>query len=199
VEGWLQNTTIVGAHIEILPNKSPIVCAAWQQIIAPDNVSYIGAGPLMISPKALKNLIRELNKLAMALKSKGAVGSFGPDFLITSAKEKNFDPDTAVLLELNARIPYTALPLEAIKHIKGKIGSGFCITHITVKKTITFVQIANALSEKGLLITKRGPHAKGVIPFNIGMLPWKTFNIMVLADTWEETKKILTKVNKMFS
>ena len=59
VEGWVNNTVSLCAHIEILPDKEPIVCSGWQQIIASDGISYIGAGPLRLSKNALKSFISE--------------------------------------------------------------------------------------------------------------------------------------------
>ncbi len=198
VEGWVKNTAVIGAHIEILKGKKPYICASWQQLIDADGVSYIGAGPLTISQAALVSLKTQLKKLGSALAKKGATGSFGPDFLITSTEEKILTPDSAVLIELNARTPYTAFPLEAIKHIKGNIGSSFYIAAIHTKKKITFSDIARRLSEKKLLITKRSPHATGIIPFNVGMLPWNSFNYIALADTWIQTQKIAQEMRALF-
>ena len=198
VEGWLTNCVSIGAHIELLPGKTPTICAAWQQVIDTDGISYMGAGPLTVSSQALQNLKNELQKLARVLAKKGAIGSYGPDFLITSEDNKYFKPDTAVLIELNARIPYTAFPLEAIKQVKGAVGSGFCSTRITLRKRTTFTDIAKILSEKRLLITKKDYHATGVIPFNVGMLPWKSFNVIAMGDTWEETQHIVQKTKYIF-
>jgi hypothetical protein len=190
VEGWMNNQASVGAHIEIVRGKKPVLCAAWQQIIDSDGVSYIGAGPLCISPKALRSLKQNLQILAETLKKYGAIGSFGPDFLITS--------DTAVLIELNTRAPYTAFPLEIIKNVKGTIGSGFYATHIHVHKKMPFSSVMAKLHNARLLITKKNPHATGVVPFDIGMLPWKSFTIAAMADTWKETQQVVQKTRSIF-
>ena len=171
VEGWLKSKASLCAHIEILEKRDPIICAAWQQVIDNDGKSYMGASPLMISSEALKSFIDQVNKLARVLKEKGAVGSYGPDFLVTSDLEKNIKPDTCVLVELNARVPYTALPLETIKQIKGKIGHGFSIQHVRITKPASFLDIKDILEREHLLVTKRGGSIKGVVPYNVGLLP----------------------------
>jgi len=198
VEGWIKSKTSLCAHIEILEGKDPIICAGWQQIIDSDGISYMGAVPLMISAKALKSFITQVNKLAKALKEKGAVGSYGPDFVITSEEEPNMEADTCVLIELNARIPYTAFPLEAIKQIKGKIGNGFCTQHIKLSRSISFSDIKGILERERLLITERDSSAKGVVPYNVGLLPWKIFDIVAIGDSWEEASWITDKVNNIF-
>lgn len=199
VEGWLKSKASLCAHIEILEGKEPIICAAWQQIIDNDGKSYMGASPLMISSEALKSLLVQVNKLARALKEKGAVGSYGPDFLVTSDQEKNIKPDVCVLLELNARVPYTAFPLETIMQIKGKVGHGFYAQHIKLSKPISFSDIKDILEKERLLITKRGSSLKGVVPYNVGLLPWKLFDIVAIGDFWEEALWITKKVNSIFS
>jgi hypothetical protein len=118
VEGWITSKASLCMHIEILEGQEPILCAGWQQVIAEDGISYMGAGPLFISDKALESFIRYSKALAFELKKEGAVGSFGPDFLVTADDETRIEPDSAVLIELNARVPYTAVPLEIIKEVR---------------------------------------------------------------------------------
>lgn len=198
VEGWLRHKTALCAHIEILESKEPIICAGWQQVMGDDGITYIGAGPLMISDKALRLFIEQSKKLARVLKEKGAIGSFAPDFLVVDRGEKKFAEDDVLLLELNARVPYTAFPLEIVKQIKGKIGTGFYSHHINLSKTIPFSEIKKILEQEGLLITKKDDRAKGVVPYNVGLLPYKLFDVVAMADTWEETKKIMEKVDALF-
>ena len=198
VEGWLKSKASLCAHIEIIKGKEPIICAAWEQIIDSDGISYVGAGPLQLSTIAFESFRTEVQKLATVLTKEGVEGSFGPDFLITSEEETNFGPDKAILIELNARAPVTAFPLELIKHVKGKIGSGFLSSHIKLKKPAKFIDIKEILEDKNLLILKKDDKNTGVIPFNIGMLPWKTFDVVVMADSWEETKHIMLKVKSIF-
>lgn len=199
VEGWIKSKASLCAHIEILKNKEPIICSAWQQIMDTDGISYMGAGPLMLSPKALRSFISGVKKLANALKNSGAIGSFGPDFLITSEKEGNHDEDTCLMIELNARIPMTAIPLEIILQIKGKVGEGFLTQHISLSSEKTFTEIATTLSKNELLITEKSPNAKGVVPYNTGMLAWKKFDVVAMADSFNEAKTIMEKVKKLFS
>lgn len=198
VEGWIKNKASLCAQIEIPAQGDPVVCAGWQQILEADGISYMGAGPLRLSKKALKSFIRESNKLAWALKKRGAVGCFGPDFLIVSEEEKNMEADTCVLIELNARAPVTSLPLEAVLHIRGYIGEGFCSTHIKLSKVATFKEIAQVLDDNSLLIKSSGKDAKGVVVFNPGMIPYKMFDIIAMAPTWEETEKIVKKTKNLF-
>lgn len=191
VEGWVKSNVSLCVHIEILDDKEPIICAAWQQIIHSDGISYMGAGPLKLSPKAMQSLNAQSNKLASALKAKGAVGSYGPDFLVT-------DDDTCLLIELNARVPYTVFPLEIIKQVKGKIGQGFLAKHIKLSKPITFTQLKEVLHKEKLLINRKDSKAKGVVPYNLGLLTWKLFDIAVMADSWEETLQITNKIDSLF-
>src|SRR5439155_1377290 len=80
VEGWLSGQVSLCAHIEILENNDPIVCAGWQQLIDHDGISYIGGGPLILSERAMNSFKNEVNKIARALKNKGATGTYAPDF-----------------------------------------------------------------------------------------------------------------------
>ena len=192
VEGWVQSNTSLCGHIEILDNHKPILCAGWQQLIAHDGISYIGSRSLQLSAKAFGSFYEQLETLANLLAENGAVGSFGPDFIVAD------DTDTALLIELNARVPYTAFPIELIKHIRGGLGEGFASTHVKTGKELSWKEIMTALSDKKLLITARDTNAVGVVPFNVGMLPWKTFDIAVMADTFEQTKKILDTVQTLF-
>lgn len=198
VEGWIKNKASLCTHIEIMEGKEPIICGGWQQVFDKDGISYIGAGPLMLSPKARESFIMQTKKLAQALAEKGAIGVFGPDFIIASEENKNIKQDTCLLIELNARVPVTAFSLELIKHIKGMIGNGFCSTYIKLSTPETFDEIINVLKKEKLLITKRDTNAKGVVPFNIGMLPWKKFAVVGMADSWEEAENIIDKTRQIF-
>lgn len=198
VEAWLKNTASLCAQIEIEKNKEPQIRAAWQQILDVDGVSYMGAGPLMLSEKALESFKTQLFKLAYALKKEGAVGSYGPDFLIIGEGEHELDPDTCVLLELNARIPVTAFPLEIIHQIKGEIGTGFYVTEIRLDKHYTVEDILNKLKEKKLLITEKNSHARGVVPYNMSILPWGHFYVVVMGKDWEDIQPLISQVKGLF-
>lgn len=198
VEGWLKSKVSLCAQIEILEAEEPVICAGWQQIIDKDGISYMGGGPLMLSKKAFDSFYGQVQKLAKILKQKGAIGSFGPDFLVTSEDETRIEPDTSVLIELNARVPYTAFPLEIIKQIKGKIGNGFLAKHMKVHKKTTFKQLEEILKKGNLLITKKDTQAKGVVPYNSGLLKWGMFDIVAMADSWEETLRIIQKMDDLF-
>jgi hypothetical protein len=199
VEGWVKSKSSLCVHIEILKGEEPIICSAWQQIIHSDGISYMGAGPLILSSKAMHSLNVQVNKLANALKAKGAVGSFGPDFFVIDKGEKSLEPDTCALIELNARVPYTAFGLEIIKQVKGKIGHGFLVRHIKLSKKLAFSSIHRLLRKENLLIMEKNNKAKGVVPYNIGLLPWKLFDIVVMADSWDETLQIAKRVERLFS
>lgn len=196
VEGWLKDSATPCAHIEILKDQDPIICAGWQQIVDTDGVSRIGAGPLMISKKAMETFLDAVKKLAWALKEKGAIGSFGPDFLITEGENGQIPADTAVLIELNARIPMTAIALEIILNVRGKIGSGFWAMHLKLKSRLTFTEIAKKLDSQGILIKKKDKGATGVVPFNVGLLSWKMIDLVAMADTWDEAQAIMRKAQK---
>lgn len=198
IEGWLKSKASLCAHIEILEDEEPIVCAGWQQIIDKDGISYMGGGPLMLSKKAFHSFYDQITKLAKILKNKGAIGSFGPDFIITDEDETRLKPDSSVLIELNARVPYTAFPLEIIKQIKGKIGNGFLAKHIKLSDRIDFKHLMDILLNEGLLITKKDTESKGIIPYNIGLLNWKMFDMVAMAGSWEETLQIVQKVDALF-
>lgn len=199
IEGWLKSKASVCAHIEMVEGQDPVICSAWNQLMDKDGITYVGAGPLSISDNALNSLNHQLKKLVQALQSKGAVGSYGPDFAITSNEEENFKPDTAVMLELNTRVPATAFPLEIVKQVKGEIGSGFLAQHIRLGKPAAFSEIAEILYSNGLLVTSKDNKATGVVPFNVGLLPWGVFDIAAMANSWEETQRVAEKVKALFS
>lgn len=198
VEGWLKSKVSLSAHVEILDGQEPIVCAGWQQIIDKDGITYMGAGPLMTSEKATESFSVAVGKIALNLKGKGAVGSYCPDFLIVADDETNFEPDSAILLELNARVPATAFPLEIVKQVKGEIGNGFCAQRVKLSTIVSFSDIAATLRDNNLLITKKDSRAHGVVPYNVGLLPWKFFDVAAMANTWDETCQIMQKVNSIF-
>lgn len=197
VEGWLNNSATPCAHIEILKDQDPIICAGWQQIVDTDGVSRIGAGPLTISNRAMETFLDAVKKLAWALKDKGAIGSFGPDFLITEGNNAQIPADMAILIELNTRVPMTAIALEIILNVRGKIGSGFLATHLKLKSLLTFNEIAKRLDSQGILIKEKGKGVVGVIPFNVGLLPWKMIDLVAMADTWDETQAIMRKAERI--
>lgn len=197
VEGWLKSKASPCAHIEILEDQDPVISAAWQQIVDKDGVSRIGAGPLMLSDEAMESFVSAVNKLAWALKEKGAIGSFGPDFLITDDSETQFPPDTTVLIELNARIPLTAVALEIVRQVRGKIGTGFWAQHVKLESPTSFREIAETLAREGMLIQQKDLRAKGVVPFNVGLLPWKMLDLVAMADTWDETIAVMRKAQQV--
>lgn len=193
VEGWIDNAKAsVCAHIEIPSEGDPVICAGWQQVIDTDGITYLGAGPLVMNQKAMDSFYEQASKLAYALKAKGAVGSFGPDFLIT-------EDDKAVMLELNARTPATRFPLAIVKALKPEIGSGFMAKHVKIpgKKPVRFADIQDALGP--LLITKsQGDETRGVVPFNVGLLPYGMFDLVAIAPSWEEAQEIMNKAQALF-
>jgi hypothetical protein len=198
VEGWLKSKASLCAHIEILEGKEPIICAGWEQLMDNDGITYLGAGPLTLSNKAMQSFITQVLKLAYILKQKNAVGTYAPDFLVTADEEENAHPDSCVLIELNARVPVTAFPLEIVKQVKGTIGSGFCATQINLSKNTTFSQIKEILQKEKLLITEKNSKAVGVVPYNVGHLAWHTINMVAMADTLEETSRIVRKIKTIF-
>lgn len=197
VEAWVKSSKSICVHIEIQPDKDPILCGAWEQVFEEDNISYKGAGPLMLSDTARDLLLREAEKLAQALKSQGAIGSFGPDFVITAQDEKSFPEDTCLLIELNARIPFTAYPLEIVKEVRGKIGNGFFNTSLHLTQKYSFSDLALLLTEHNLLIKERDPRARGVVPYNIGLLKWNSLYFVAMADTWHDAEKVYADTVKL--
>jgi hypothetical protein len=197
VEGWIKSKAAPCAHIEILENKDPIIAAAWQQIVDVDSVSRIGACPLNLSNRAMKSFLSAVKKIAFALKEKGAIGSYGPDFLITDDSETQFHPDTAVLIELNARIPMTAIALEIVRQVRGKIGTGFLALNVKLESHSSFGKIEEKLASEGILIRQKNPKAEGVVPFNVGLLPWNIVDLVAMADTWNKTQAIMNKAQSV--
>jgi hypothetical protein len=198
VEAWIKNKASLCSQIEITENHEVIICAGWQQIIDTDGITYIGAGPLNLSEKALHSFIQESQAIGEFLRDAGAVGIFGPDFLISSNENEEFEEDTCILLELNARAPVTSYPLQAIKCIKGKIGSGFCSTGIKLKTPSSFEQIKIELEAKKLLITSRTGVCNGVVVFNPTMIPYGKFDIIAISNDFDETMHIVRRVKKLF-
>ena len=159
----------------------------------------MGGGPLRISDKALKSFKSVLERLTLGLREIGAVGPHGPDFLITSDDEANFEPDTCLLIELNARVPYTAVPLEIVKQVRGNVGHGFFSRHVKLSNKIDVSDVFAILKSKNLLITEKSENAKGVVPYNVGLLPWNIFDIAIMASSWDETQYIANQIDDIFS
>lgn len=84
------------------------------------------------------------------------------------------------------------------KQVKGEIGDGFCAQHIKLLATVSFFEIVDTLQNNNLLITKKDSRAHSVMPYNVGLLPWKVFDVVAMADTWDETFQIVQKVNTIF-
>jgi hypothetical protein len=198
VEAWINSKASLCAHIEITENEEPVVAAAWEQIIDSDGITYVGAGPLKLSPKAMESFMKQVTMLAYVLKENGAIGSYGPDFIITDESQSYYPPDTSLLIELNARTPVTPFALEIVKQIRGRVGSGFLTQNIRLSKKHTFKKVRNILTKEKLLITKAGPRVSGVVPYNIGLLNWNRLYYVVMADTWQETLQIANKVKQLF-
>lgn len=199
VEAWVNSKSALCAHIELLPDMKPIICGAWQQILDDDGITYIGAGPLNISNKAFNALVKSAQKLADEFYKEGIHGSFGPDFLVTRDDEKIIESDSSILIELNARIPYTAFPLEIVKRVKGKVNSGFLARHIKLSRHLSYSRISSLLEKEKLLITEQDTYAQGVVPFNTGMLPWKLFSVVVMAESWDKCIEISNKMDNLFN
>lgn len=199
VEAWVKNTVSLCIHIEILEDEEPKLLSAWQQIIDTDGISYLGAGPLMLTSSEMDSFLMEAKKLARALQKNGAIGSFGPDFIITSDEEKNYQPGTALLIELNARVPFTAFPLEIIQQVKGKIGTGFLSLNIDLPSQLSFHEVKMRLKKKNLLIEKKSKNAVGIVPFNIAMLKWKKLYFVAMANNWSEVQDITFQVKELFA
>lgn len=197
VEAWLKNRGALCAHIEIDKGMNPVVCAAWRQIMADDGITYIGAAPLSLSEKTMESFKVTLSSLAKTLKKNGAVGSFGPDFLIVP-EDEGTSSEICELIELNARVPVTSFPLEIIKQIKGEIGTGFYVADIKLNKTSSFRDIREVLEREHLLITEKDVKAHGVVPYNIGLLPWGHLYIVVIASEWDEVVPIVEKIKTIF-
>lgn len=193
VEGWLQTIASLCAHIEIPPEGNPVVCAGWQQVLGEDGKTHIGSGPLMLSAARVAEFHAQAHRLAVALQREGAVGSFGPDFLVVD--QAGTDDGEVVLVELNARIPATAFPLQIVRQVKGAIGTGFCSRHVHLARPASFSEVAGVLQAEGLLITELDPNASGVVPYNVGLLPWQLFDVVAIADDWEEALRIIGRVD----
>lgn len=198
VEAWIQSKASLCAYIEIEKGIPPKIVAGWQQVIDSDGVSYMGAGPLGINPEALASFKKEAMKLSLELQKEGGHGSYGPDFLISDG-DSEFGTDQAVLIELNARVPFTAFPLTIVKQVKGKIGSGFFANKINLRKGLRYKEIFNKLGAESLLITKKSPIAKGVVPFNSGLLPWGSFYYVSMGSTFSEALEISQKTSALLS
>lgn len=194
VEGWIESKASLCAHIEIVKGQKPQVLAAWQQFLDTDNITYMGAGPLMLDDAVLMKFKKTVADLAHALSEKGAIGSFGPDFLITD-KGNSLPEDEVLLLELNARVPFTAFPVEIVKLVKGQVGTGFFSSNFELTTRPSFAQIAETLKSKDLLITKKGSHVKGIVPFVPKLLDWGFFYYVAIGKDAKEARMIsqLTK------
>jgi hypothetical protein len=187
VERWIEHVqAAVSAHIEIpTSNGAPVIRWGWQQLIAQDGVSYQGAIPLMLPQAAIDDFITQTGKLAGALRNAGAVGSYAPNFVITSQNQ-------AILLELNARIPLSAFALSIVRWVKGAIGEGFVTQYVSVPGRWPFTKIRQVLKNAGILIERRnGLGTCGVVPFNVGLLPYGRCSLVAIAPTWDVAREII--------
>jgi hypothetical protein len=188
VEGWIERPIAsVCAQIEIPLVGAPAIRYGWQQVLGRDGKTYIGAAPLTLTPRGLDSFMKLLERLAGTLKAHNAIGAYAPDVLITS-------DESAILLELNARVAATTFPLAIVKQVRGAIGSSFLAQHVTLKGRVTFSEVQEALSGASLLISKcDGPEARGVVPFNAGLLPFGVIDLVATAPTWDETKWVMKR------
>jgi hypothetical protein len=199
VEGWLRNAVAVCAHIEILPEQEPIVCGGWQQVMDSNGTTQIDSRPLTISPSALASFKAQAEALAWFLHDNGAIGSYGPDFVIVAEGGEWAAPGTSLLLELNARAPATAYALEIVKRVRNKVGTGFFSRHVRLPHPASFARVAQALEQAGLLVRHPASDARGVVPYNVGLLPWGVFDVVAMADSWEECASIMDRVVRIFN
>jgi hypothetical protein len=198
VEGWLRGSAALCAHLELVPGEEPRVIGGWQQVMAADGITYAGAGPLALSERPLTSLLDHARRLAWALSDRGAVGSFGPDFLVVDPSETEAEPDTCVLLELNARVPMTAIPLEIVRRVRGRVGEGFHACQVSVPAGTRFADVATRLDAAGLLVTTPSPDAQGAVPYNVGLLPWGQINLALIAPAWEQTQALRAEIDTLF-
>lgn len=196
VEGWINSKASLCAHIEIVKGEKPQILAAWQQFLDKDNITYMGAGPLMLNDDVLVKFKKTVQDLADALWEKGAVGSFGPDFLIAD-KGAAVPEDEVLLLELNARVPFTAFPVEIVKMVKGNVGTGFFSSNIELETRPAFKEVASLLDENKLLISKRDPGAEGIVPFVPKLLDWGYFYYVAIGENAKEARKLSTRAQKL--
>jgi hypothetical protein len=82
-------------------------------------------------------------------------------------------------------------------HLKIALNAG--IFEVDGKTINLSEEIEKRLDQEGLLIRHKDPKAKGVVPFNVGLLPWKTLDVVAMADTWQETQEIMRRAQNVLS
>jgi hypothetical protein len=187
IESWLDKQKVIGTHLEITPDGKYYLCAAWEQKV--EGTSYVGAVPLDLSDSMMSKLVTHLKSLGEFLVDKGAVGSHGPDFMLVG--------NDMIFNEDNARIPATAIPLEIALVVNGYVPSGFMASHISLPIGTKFQDVQTRLAEKKLLITKPDSLACGVVPFNVGLLPWGKMDMVALASDIEKAVDLINATKEV--
>jgi hypothetical protein len=195
VEEWLAGARAsVATHIEIHPAfEEPIIRWGWHQLLETDGVSYRGAIPLQFSPATVQAVIAQSQGIARALQWAGGSGSYAPNFLMT-------EDDQPLLLELNARVPFSAFGLSIVQKLKGEIGEGFMTQYVSVPSDTHFQDVYEVLKRNHLLIeAAEGSATRGVVPFNIGLLPYGKCSLVAMAPTWEEARTYMYRAVRLLS
>lgn len=190
VEEGIALKASVSAHIELPAGRVPIICGAWQQIIAPDGKTFLGSVPLKLKKAEAKEYLVQLHAFSEALAGKGAVGSFNANHVL--GKDGKF-----YLVEMNAREPWTATPRQIVFNVRGSIHSNYMSSAVFLspvpnreRQLMTAEELLALLRKKKLLIETRSKRAKGVVPYDITSLKWNTFDMVAMADDFTEARRI---------
>jgi glutathione synthase/RimK-type ligase-like ATP-grasp enzyme len=189
VEAWLAGSTVIGSHLEVLPSGETVAAFAWEQIIDSDGVTYLGAAPLALTEAHRAELHDQLLRVGAGVHAAGGFGSYGPDFLLHEGR--------IVLMEINGRVPATAFPLAAIRAVRGAIGDDFIASRCFADGAARSVDgCLEALDRAGILISAPDPRARGVVPYNLGLLPWGKVDLVALGADRGDARTLLDEARR---
>lgn len=195
LEEFVKHDKLLGAHLEV-DQSGYWICNVWEIILGENQKSYSGAKTLTLTYDMERRVMKALEKLGEALFRHGARGSFGPDLVVT--KEKKL-----VFLELNARIPATAFPLELMKTSCCDFITVFKVQNVCVSsEKFRLSDLMFELNRRGLLLRRENlvdQQPVAVLPFNTNLVPYGKLSIGLFAKNVEELAKVESDVISIIS
>lgn len=194
VEEWLQNVTASPSiQIQVFPNKSWKIVSMHNQILEGKEKWYIGCRfpQTSITKNKLTFILKGIERFTKFLISKGFIGFFGIDLVLTDDKKVYW-------MEANIRKPATFYPrIIAEKINNGKLNSiQYIATDFTVAKFkgVKF----NFLKEKFVeLLYPIKSKNEGIIFYNVGALKDAgRFDIVCLARSSKRASDLLISFKK---
>ncbi len=66
---------------------------------------------------------------------------------------------------------------------------------MNLAQPVAFPEIAAALRAAGLLLDGGASAPRGIVPYNVGLLPWQLFDVVAIGSCWEEATRIIERVD----